>query len=79
METVVKVDKAGRLVLPKKARMKLGISGEGILAVELRESEVVIKRAKSERSPSKAISKMSLPAGSWNRIEREIEEGATEG
>jgi AbrB family looped-hinge helix DNA binding protein len=78
METVVTIDKAGRLVLPKKARKRLGISGEGILAVELRESEVVIKRATSERSPSKAISRMSLPAGSWNRIEREIEEGSTE-
>lgn len=78
METVVNIDKAGRLVLPKKARRKLGVSGEGILAVELRESEVVIKRARSERSPSKAISKMSLPAGSWNKIEQEIEEGATE-
>ncbi|MDG6979231.1 MAG: AbrB/MazE/SpoVT family DNA-binding domain-containing protein [Nitrososphaerota archaeon] len=78
METVVNVDEAGRLVLPKNARRKLGISGRGILAVELRESEVVIRRARSEQSPSKAISRMSLPAGSWNRVEREIEEGATE-
>lgn len=78
METVVNIDKAGRLVLPKKVRRKLGISGRGVLAMELRESEVVIRRARSEQSPSKAISKMSLPAGSWNKIEQEIEEGAAE-
>ncbi|MGH9919379.1 MAG: AbrB/MazE/SpoVT family DNA-binding domain-containing protein, partial [Nitrososphaerales archaeon] len=75
-ETVVNVDKAGRLVLPKRVRKKFGLSGNGILAMELRESEVVLRKARSEKSPSKAISKMNLPAGSWNRIEKEIEEGA---
>jgi AbrB family looped-hinge helix DNA binding protein len=79
VETVVSVDKAGRVVLPKKVRKKFGLSGKGILAMELRESEVVLRKAKSEQSPSKAISKMNVPAGSWNRIEKEMEEGAAEG
>jgi AbrB family looped-hinge helix DNA binding protein len=76
METVVSVDKAGRVVLPKKAREKLGLSGKGVLAMELRESEIVLKRSSAEKSPSKAIAKMNLPVGRWSRIEKEIEEGA---
>ena len=78
IETVINVDKAGRLVLPKKVRKKIGLSGKGVLAMELRESEVVLRKAKSEQSPSKAISKMNLPTGPWIRIEKEIEEGAAE-
>ena len=79
VESIVSVDKAGRMVLPKRVRKKLGLSGKGILAMEFRESEVVLRKAKSEQSPSKAISKMSLPTGPWNRIEKEMEEGTGEG
>ena len=77
METIIPVDKAGRVVLPKEARRKLGLEGEGVLTLELKESEVVLRRSKAEKSPSKAISKMNLPSGRWSRVEREILEGAT--
>ena len=76
MEKIVAVDKAGRVVLPKKVRKRLGLSGRGVLAMELRESEVVLRKSTSDQSPSQAISKMNLPSGSWKRIEKEIEEGA---
>jgi AbrB family looped-hinge helix DNA binding protein len=74
---IVSVDKAGRMVLPKKAREQLGIEGDGVLLMEVKDSEVVLRRSTVEKSPSKAISKMRLPTGSWNKIEREIEEGVT--
>jgi AbrB family looped-hinge helix DNA binding protein len=74
---IVSVDKAGRMVLPKKVRERLGIEGEGVLLMEVKDSEVVLRRSTVERSPSKAISKMNLPTGPWNKIESEIEEGAT--
>ncbi len=77
LATFISVDKAGRMVLPKKVRERLGIEKEGVLLMEVKESEVVLKRSTLEKSPSKAISKMNLPTGLWNKIEREIEEGAT--
>jgi len=76
METIVSVDKAGRVVLPKDVRVRLGLTGRGVLAMEVKESEVVLKRSETDKSPSKAISKMNLPAGAWSRIEREIGEGS---
>ena len=79
MATIVSVDKSGRMVLPKKVRQKLGVEGEGILLMEVKESEVVLRRTEIEKSPSKAISMMNLPIGPWNRVEREIEEGASSG
>jgi AbrB family looped-hinge helix DNA binding protein len=77
LATLVTVDKSGRMVLPKKVRERLGVEGEGILLMEVKESEVVLKRTQIERSPSKAISKMNLPTGHWSKVEQEIEEGAT--
>lgn len=65
------------MVLPKKIRERLGVKGEGLLLIEVKESEVVLRPTTVERSPSKAISKMNLPTGNWNKIEREIEQGAT--
>jgi len=76
LETIVSVDKAGRVVLPKEVREKLGLAGEGVLAMEVKESEVILKRSGIDKSPSKAIRKMNLPTGRWSRIEKEIEEGA---
>jgi AbrB family looped-hinge helix DNA binding protein len=76
LATIISVDKAGRVVLPKDVRKRLGLAGGGILLMELRESEVVLKRSEIEKSPSKAISKMNLPTGRWSRIEKEIEEGS---
>ncbi len=55
----------------------MGIKKEGVLLMEVKEAEVVLRRSTVERSPSKAISKMNLPTGLWNKVEREIEEGAT--
>jgi AbrB family looped-hinge helix DNA binding protein len=77
MATTVSVDEAGRVVIPKKVRVKLGIDGEGILSIEVRGSELILKRSGIEKSPAKAITKMSLPVGPWNKVEREIEEGAS--
>lgn len=73
---MISVDKSGRIVLPKDVRKRLGLDGEGILLIEVKESEVVLKRSEIEKSPSKAISKMNLPAGRWSQIEREIDQGS---
>ena len=76
MASTVTVDKAGRMVIPKKIRKKLGLAGEGVVTIEVKGSEVVLKRSAAEKSPSKAISKMNLPVGPWRQVEKEIEEGA---
>ena len=79
MATMITVDRVGRMVLPKKVREKLGLVGEGVAVMEVKGSEVLLKRSKTDRSPSKAISKMNLPIGPWEEVEGEIEEGmATE-
>lgn len=77
MATVVSVDKSGRVVLPKKVREKLGLVGEGMLLIEVKGSKVLLKRSPMEKSPSRAIAKMNLPVGPWERVEKEIEEGGT--
>ena len=79
MVMTIPVDEAGRVVIPKRVRKMLGIAGEDILSIEVRGSEVVLKRSGIERSPAKAIAKMNLPAGPWDKVEREIEEGASSG
>ncbi len=76
MATTVSMDKAGRVIIPKKVRKTLGIVGEEMLSIEVRGAEVVLKRSGLEKSPSMAIMKMSLPVGPWDTVEKEIEEGA---
>jgi len=77
MVTMLSVDKAGRVVLPKKIRERLGLVREGVLLMEMRGSEVVLKRSTIEKSPSMAISKLNLPIATWEQVEKEIEEGIT--
>lgn len=74
---MLSVDKAGRVVLPKKIRERLGLVREGVLLMEMKGSEVVLKRSTIEKSPSMAISKLNLPIATWEQVEKEIEEGIT--
>jgi len=76
MATTVSMDEAGRVILPKKVRKMLGIAGEEILSIEVRGTEVVLRRSGLEKSPSKAITKMNLPVDPWDMVEKEIEKGA---
>ncbi len=75
MAHLTSVDKAGRLVIPKEMRLKLGLTKGGLVELELGESGLALKPVSRERSAAKAISKMRIPVGPWDQIEREITEG----
>ena len=75
MAELVSVDKSGRLVLPKRIRKKLGLEQGGVVALELRGSGLAIERISAEKSAAKAISKMHLPIGPWEKTEKEIAKG----
>jgi len=76
MVHLISVDKAGRLVIPKKMRQKLGLAKGGLVELELGETGLALKPVSRERSAAKAISKMHLPVAPWGQIEKEIGEGS---
>jgi AbrB family looped-hinge helix DNA binding protein len=70
----VSVDKAGRLVIPKEMRQKLGLDRGGLVELKLGKSGLALKPVSYERSAAKAIARMHLPVAPWEEIEGEIEE-----
>ena len=77
MAELVSVDESGRLVLPKRIRKKLGLEQGGVVALELRGSDLGIRPVSTDRSAAKAISKMKLPVGKWEKIEEEVAKGVS--
>ncbi len=75
MAHLTSVDTAGRLVIPKAMRQKLGLAKGGLVELELGKEGLALKPVSRERSAAKAIAKMHLPIASWAQIEKEIGEG----
>ena len=77
MRVTSKVDKAGRILIPKKLRKKIGLVEETVIGVEIVEDGLLIRPiySKKEGSVAKAISKMNLPVRDWKEMEEEIERG----
>jgi len=67
-----KIDKKGRLKLPKKILDLLGIQPETDVIIELTESGILIKPQHEKMTITKRIGEMELPAGEWKQIEKEI-------
>jgi len=67
-----KIDKRGRLKLPKKILEILGIQPESDVIIELTESGILIRPQHEKLPITKRIEKMRLPTGEWRQVEKEI-------
>ena len=75
---VVKIDKSGRIKLPKNMRETFGFLPETDVLIELRDNGIFIK-PKLEMTPiTKRIASMELPGSDWNQMEKETEKGYLE-
>ncbi len=75
---VVKIDKSGRIKLPKNMRETFGFLPETDVLIELRDNGIFIK-PKLEMTPiTKRIASMELPVSDWNQMEKETEKGYLE-
>jgi AbrB family looped-hinge helix DNA binding protein len=71
----VKIDHAGRIMLPKTILDAFGIAPEAEVVVESTDIGIVI-RPKAQIGPITArIAKMELPVADWEDMEREIMAG----
>lgn len=77
----VKIDRTGRITLPKPALDALGAHGadEKEIVVELTDAGVVLKPAPTTTPITERIAAMNLPVADWEHMEREIETGRASG
>ena len=72
----VKIDKRGRIELPKKIRELLGLLPETDAVIELTDAGILIKPPKLVATPlTQKIADMDLPVSGWEQMEEEIEQG----
>ena len=73
-----KVDRSGRISLPKPVRELLHLRAGGHVIIELRGKEVTLRAQESAASITDRIAALELPVGDWEQMEREIEVGRLE-
>ncbi len=77
MSEMVKIDKLGRLLIPKKIRESWGIAGDMKAILEKKGDSIMITPAhRKVKDISKRIAAMNLPIDEWEKVEEEIEKGA---
>jgi AbrB family looped-hinge helix DNA binding protein len=76
----VKVDRFGRVVLPKPIRDRLKIEPGSEVVIEVKGKEVTLRRQERGQIPviTQRIAALRLPVGDWELMEREIEAGSLE-
>jgi len=76
----VKVDRSGRVVLPKSIRERLRIEPGSKMIIEMKDQEVMLRLQEGDRATTitRRISALRLPVGDWDQMEREIEAGRLE-
>jgi bifunctional DNA-binding transcriptional regulator/antitoxin component of YhaV-PrlF toxin-antitoxin module len=72
----VKIDRSGRIMLPKPILAASGIAPEAEVVVELTEIGIVIKPKQPGAPITSRIAGMDLPVADWEQMEREIETGS---
>lgn len=74
METKIsKIDKKGRIELPKKIRDAFGFLPESDVIIEITDEGIFIKPKLTSTPITQRISKMELPVSEWSQMEDEIE------
>ena len=69
MKTLVPMDKAGRLVLPKAIREKLCMPGEGLFQVEVCGQRVELEPVASESSGLKRVGRFLVLKGKGRKVD----------
>ena len=73
----VKVDKQGKLTLPKDALDALGVKKEAERIMELTDGGILLSFKQSLPPLTEQIAAMNLPVASWEQMETETEAGRT--
>jgi len=80
MLKIAKIDKFGRIVIPKRFRESLGFHEESIVVMEDKDDTLLLKPAHRQSGDIvDKISKMGLPVDDWDKMEKEIEKGKLDG
>lgn len=73
----VKVDRSGRVMLPRAIRERLKILPGSKVLVEVKDHEVMLRLQEERGAPTitERISLLRLPVGDWEKMEHETEMG----
>lgn len=71
---ISKIDKQGRIALPKRMRDVFGLAPETDVILSLTETGIVIKPKLLKTPITHRIAEMDLPVADWPSIEKQIEE-----
>lgn len=76
MTELVKIDKLGRLLIPKKLRERYDLTGNAMVVLEEREKYLVIAPVRAAKGDVvERLARMKLPVGKWSEMEKEIARG----
>ena len=73
-----RLDRSGRISLPKPVRDFLRLKPGSQVIIEMRGKEVMLRAEEGVTSITNRISALALPVGDWEQMEREIEAGRLE-
>ena len=74
----VRMDRSGRVMLPKPIRNFLNIQPGAALVFEMKETGVLLRPQERTSTITARIAALALPVGDWDQMEREIEAGRLE-
>lgn len=76
MGKLVKIDKMGRLLIPKKLRERYALIGDAVVVLEEREKYLIIAPVRASKGDAvERLARMKLPVGKWSEMEEEIARG----
>lgn len=79
MIQTAKIDRSGRISLPKPVRDFLRLKPGSQVIIEVRGKEVTLRAGEgATTSITNRIAALALPVGDWEQMEREIEAGRLE-
>ena len=73
-----RIDRSGRISLPKPVRDFLRLKPGAQVIIEVRGEEVMLRAGEDSTSITKRIAALALPVGDWEQMERQIEAGRLE-
>jgi AbrB family looped-hinge helix DNA binding protein len=72
MQTIVNIDKFGRILIPKHLRNMCGLFENATVAVEaIKNKLILIPVHKRDKSITRKIASMNLPVDDWKVMEQE--------
>jgi AbrB family looped-hinge helix DNA binding protein len=75
---IARLDRSGRISLPKSVRDFLLLKPGSQVIIEMRGKEVMLRADEGSTNITSRIAALALPVGDWEQMEREIEAGRLE-